>query len=94
MIFLHRRPPTTPPPPPTAGPPRLWLFLLVSLLCLWHCHGSSRSTNLFKVSGGHPTKSQSIGHFSGYLPRGLPVPASGPSRKHNDIGLQSSRSSP
>ncbi|KAF8011932.1 hypothetical protein BT93_I0149 [Corymbia citriodora subsp. variegata] len=87
MIFFHKRPPTT----PTA--PRLWLFLLMSLLFLWHCHGSSRSTNVFKVNGDHP-KSQSIGHFSGYLPRGLPIPASGPSRKHNDIGLQSSRSSP
>ncbi|CAN8258857.1 unnamed protein product [Cochlearia groenlandica] len=27
-------------------------------------------------------------HFLGFFPRHLPIPVSGPSRKHNDIGIQ------
>ncbi|KAH1079918.1 hypothetical protein J1N35_019679 [Gossypium stocksii] len=37
-------------------------------------------------------KPQYKGHFLGFLPRRFPIPASGPSRKHNDLGLQSWRS--
>ncbi|KAG2716336.1 hypothetical protein I3843_03G123400 [Carya illinoinensis] len=59
-----------------------FLFLLI-ILILGHCHGS-RTTNVFKKP-----KSQHSGHFLGFLPRRIPIPASGPSRKHNDIGLQS-----
>ncbi|CAN1234950.1 Protein IDA-LIKE 4 [Linum perenne] len=28
--------------------------------------------------------------FMGFLPKGMPIPPSAPSRKHNGIGLQSS----
>ena len=64
----------------------LWLFLLFFFIA-GHCHGS-RSSQVFKLK----PRSHNSGHFLGFLPRALPIPASGPSRKHNDIGLQSWRS--
>lgn len=70
----------------------LWLFLLFILL-VGQAHGS-RNSQVFKV---RPIKSQnSSGHdnFSGFLPKGMPIPPSGPSKKHNDIGLQTSQKSP
>ncbi|XVE83311.1 hypothetical protein DITRI_Ditri16bG0078700 [Diplodiscus trichospermus] len=63
----------------------LWLFLTFTFIV--HCHGS-RATSVFRIK----PKSQYTGHFMGFLPRHLPIPASGPSRKHNDLGLQSWRS--
>ncbi|KAK8519294.1 hypothetical protein V6N12_025335 [Hibiscus sabdariffa] len=60
----------------------LWLFLIFSFLVCF-CRGS-RSTKGFRI---HP-KSQYTGHFLGFLPRHFPVPASVPSRKHNELGLQ------
>lgn len=64
----------------------IWLFLLLVFI-VGSCHGS-RVTNVFKFK----PKSQYSGHFLGFLPRRIPIPASGPSRKHNDIGLKSYRS--
>ncbi|XVF58728.1 hypothetical protein PTKIN_Ptkin07bG0090200 [Pterospermum kingtungense] len=64
----------------------LWLFLIFTFL-VYHCH-CSRTTNVFKIN----PKSQYTGHFLGFLPRHLPIPASGPSRKHNNLGLQNWRS--
>ncbi|ESW31814.1 hypothetical protein PHAVU_002G270200 [Phaseolus vulgaris] len=61
----------------------LFLFLFV----LGHCH-ASRATNVYKLR----PKSQHHGHFSGFLPKRMPIPYSTPSRKHNDIGLRSWRS--
>lgn len=64
------------------------LLSLILFLCIFgHCHGS-RTTNVFKVKPKYENK----GHFFGYLPRRIPIPFSSPSRKHNDIGLQSWRS--
>ncbi|PSS26662.1 Protein IDA-LIKE 2 like [Actinidia chinensis var. chinensis] len=67
----------------------LWV-VLVFIFIFGHCKGS-RSSNQFKVMR---PKSQNSGHFLGFLPRRIPIPASGPSRKHNDIGLQGWTSSP
>ncbi|KAL4387024.1 hypothetical protein GQ457_09G011760 [Hibiscus cannabinus] len=61
----------------------LWLFLISSLL-LHYYHGS-RTTKVFRIR----PNSQYTGHFLGFLPRHFPIPASVPSRKHNDLGLQS-----
>ncbi|KAB1210294.1 Protein IDA-LIKE 2 [Morella rubra] len=61
----------------------IWLLFFI----LGHCHGA-RTTNVFKLE----PKSQYSGHFLGFLPRRIPIPVSGPSRKHNDIGLKSWRS--
>ncbi|KAG5000236.1 hypothetical protein JHK87_021308 [Glycine soja] len=64
----------------------MWLFLFLFLL--GHCHGSRATTTVFKFK----PKSQHHGHFSGFLPKRMPIPYSTPSRKHNDIGLRSWRS--
>ncbi|KAH0887975.1 hypothetical protein HID58_050404 [Brassica napus] len=45
----------------------------------------------------HQVQNHKSVQFLGSMPRQFPVPASGPSRKHNDIGLASTtttRSSP
>ncbi|KAK8566139.1 hypothetical protein V6N13_021207 [Hibiscus sabdariffa] len=63
-------------------------FLLIFTPIVWHSHGSSLTTNPFKVK----PKSQHNGHFLGFLPRRFPIPASAPSRKHNGLGLQNWRS--
>ncbi|KAK4393814.1 protein IDA-LIKE 2 [Sesamum angolense] len=60
---------------------------LVFLLVLGHCHASRQPINAFKI---RPKPQQSRGHFLNFLPKRW-VPASGPSRKHNDLGLQSWR---
>ncbi|KAE9602787.1 hypothetical protein Lalb_Chr12g0203271 [Lupinus albus] len=65
----------------------LTIILLFLSIFMNHCHGS-RTTNVFKLK----PKSQHHGHFSGFLPKRMPIPYSNPSRKHNDIGLKSWRS--
>ncbi|KAJ0266017.1 Protein IDA-LIKE 3 [Hirschfeldia incana] len=80
-------------------------LLLVILSC---CHGA-RTTNVFYtsspptqpdvVSPPHRHNSRQVQdhksvQFLGFLPRQFPVPASGPSRKHNDIGLSSTTRTP
>ncbi|GKV35453.1 hypothetical protein SLEP1_g43716 [Rubroshorea leprosula] len=65
----------------------LWLFFFLTFIGGHFCHGS-RTKNVFKIK----PNSQYTGHFLGFLPRHFPIPASGPSRKHNDLGLQSWRS--
>ncbi|GMI68609.1 hypothetical protein HRI_000530200 [Hibiscus trionum] len=68
----------------------LWLLLMLTFI-VSHCHGSrttAAADNVFKIK----PKSPYVGHFVGFLPRHLPIPSSGPSRKHNDLGLQSWRS--
>ncbi|KAG5245018.1 IDA2 protein [Salix suchowensis] len=65
----------------------LCLFFLFFVFFFGYSHGS-RSTNVLNFK----TKTQEEGHFLNFLPRHLPIPTSGPSRRHNDIGLQSSRS--
>ncbi|KAI4294767.1 hypothetical protein MLD38_040904 [Melastoma candidum] len=59
-----------------------------------HCDGSTSSTTNVLWPPQPDDNPQGIGHFLEYLPRGIPIPYSGPSRKHNDIGLQSSSTSP
>ncbi|KAE9601318.1 hypothetical protein Lalb_Chr13g0296521 [Lupinus albus] len=69
--------------------PLMIILLLLFFLFIFmsHCHGS-RTTNLYKFK----SKSQHYGHFFGFLPKGMPIPYSTPSRKHNDIGLISVKS--
>ncbi|OAY23580.1 hypothetical protein MANES_18G089800v8 [Manihot esculenta] len=63
----------------------LWLLLLVS-----HSHGSRQSAQIFKMK---PMFQNSPRTFFGFFPKAMPIPPSGPSRKHNDIGLQSTKAS-
>ncbi|GMN48406.1 hypothetical protein TIFTF001_017591 [Ficus carica] len=64
----------------------LW-FLVVLIFMVGNTHCSRQTDQYFKVK---PCKSQnSANNFLGFLPKGSPIPPSGPSREHNGIGLQS-----
>uniref|UniRef100_A0A7N0V0U2 Uncharacterized protein n=1 Tax=Kalanchoe fedtschenkoi TaxID=63787 RepID=A0A7N0V0U2_KALFE len=85
-----------------------WLLvLLVFTLIIGDCDGASRRylATRTEVSQFKPNTNPNnnddaqkspnmVGHFMGFLPRGIPISASAPSRKHNDLGLQSWKSSP
>ncbi|KFK25267.1 hypothetical protein AALP_AA8G089900 [Arabis alpina] len=89
--------------------PKTILILLLLLVLLSCCNGA-RTMNVFNTSSPpkendvvspphhqqhHQVRDHKSVQFLGFLPRQFPVPASGPSRKHNSIGLTSStRSSP
>ncbi|WZY80259.1 protein IDA-LIKE 3-like [Brassica napus] len=87
------------------------IFILGVLIFFVSCCNGTRTTNMFTRSPPKQTNEVSPPHhhhdhqvqnhksvqFLGSMPRQFPVPASGPSRKHNDIGLASTtttRSSP
>ncbi|GMY29386.1 Protein IDA-LIKE 2 [Fagus crenata] len=67
----------------------LGLLLMLTVMVM-QTHGASHS-HVFKMI---PTSQNSPHNFVGFLPKATPIPPSGPSRKHNNIGLQSSRPSP
>ncbi|CAL0316032.1 unnamed protein product [Lupinus luteus] len=67
--------------------------LLVMLVLMIYLFGHSYGSRHTPLSKAHP-KSQTPNHFLGFLPKATPIPASGPSRKHNDIGFQSSFGKP
>lgn len=67
----------------------LWFFLLVlSFFFIDHSNATRTSHQFFKFN---PNNNQNSGHFYNVMPKRFPIPASGPSRKHNEIGLQSWR---
>ncbi|KAG6475776.1 hypothetical protein ZIOFF_065005 [Zingiber officinale] len=59
-------------------------LLLLLLLFVSCSHGSSdrRGLRVSSIAKKNP------GYLTGFLPRGVPIPPSGPSKKHNSIGLQ------
>ncbi|TQD79143.1 hypothetical protein C1H46_035303 [Malus baccata] len=66
----------------------VWLFVTFIFIPLGNCHASpTTAAQVFR-----PKYMQNSGHFLGFFPRRIPIPASGPSRKHNGIGLRSWRS--
>ncbi|XXG78162.1 hypothetical protein AAC387_Pa08g2161 [Persea americana] len=67
---------------------RLAIPLFLFLLLAAQCHGSS-STKKQVLST--KTRSGNFGSFLGFFPRARPIPPSGPSKKHNTIGLRSWR---
>ncbi|KAF8115744.1 hypothetical protein N665_0025s0196 [Sinapis alba] len=80
---------------------RRTILILGLLLVILSCCNGARTTNMFSTSS--PPKQPHVvlpphHHKSvqvlGFLPRQFPVPASGPSRKHNDIGLSSTTRTP
>uniref|UniRef100_A0A7N0T9G3 Uncharacterized protein n=1 Tax=Kalanchoe fedtschenkoi TaxID=63787 RepID=A0A7N0T9G3_KALFE len=74
----------------------LLLFLLLCIAGLWLGDGSSRvhvHQVAFNPMRPHYHHHNSPADFMGFLPRGIPIPNSAPSRKHNSIGLQSWRPS-
>ncbi|XVE60156.1 hypothetical protein DITRI_Ditri05aG0105100 [Diplodiscus trichospermus] len=67
-----------------------WLLLLLFIFLFGQAYygSSSRYSHIFKVNPkSHQNSPRS---FFGALPKTMPIPPSGPSKKHNDIGLQSS----
>lgn len=75
--------------------PQALLLLLLIILCFFfthHCDASRfSSSSVFYRNPNNDHNNNTMmrrGHFLGFLPRHLPVPASAPSRKHNDIGIQ------
>ncbi|KAE8100443.1 hypothetical protein FH972_018340 [Carpinus fangiana] len=71
----------------------LWFLLLWILLVgvTQADHDAGGNSQVFKVK---PKSQNSPRKFLGFLPKGKPIPPSGPSKKHNNIGLQSSQRSP
>ncbi|KAE9617419.1 hypothetical protein Lal_00034754 [Lupinus albus] len=72
---------------------RLVLLKLMFLLLnrVGSCYGSSQTQVFFNVK----TKSQGLPQsFYGYLPKAMPIPHSGPSRKHNGIEIERSLGKP
>ncbi|CAL0302970.1 unnamed protein product [Lupinus luteus] len=70
----------------------LVLLRLMLLLIYWvgSCYGSSQ-TQVFNVK----PKSQGLPQsFYSYLPKAMPIPSSGPSRKHNGIEIERSLGKP
>ncbi|AED91449.1 unnamed protein product [Arabidopsis thaliana] len=80
--------------------------ILVLLLVLLSCCNGARTTNVFNTSSPpkqkdvvspphdhvhHQVQDHKSVQFLGSLPRQFPVPTSGPSRKHNEIGLSSTK---
>ncbi|KAG6774316.1 hypothetical protein POTOM_021669 [Populus tomentosa] len=68
----------------------LWLLLITSSAS--HTYGA-RQSQIFKMMKPN-SQSSSPSTFMGFLPKGIPIPPSGPSKRHNDIGLQGSKSFP
>ncbi|KAJ6730603.1 PROTEIN IDA-LIKE 5 [Salix viminalis] len=53
----------------------------------------SRKTKSFKMIEPN-SQNSSRSTFTGFFPKGMPIPPSAPSKKHNDIGLQSTEPLP
>lgn len=68
---------------------RLLLLTAVAVL-LFHGGDASRTINTYKIRSEPPPNSDSGGHFLNFMPKRW-IPASAPSRKHNDLGLQNWR---
>ncbi|KAG5246034.1 Protein IDA [Salix suchowensis] len=68
----------------------LWLLLITS--SVGHIYGA-RQSQIFKMIKPS-SQNSSPSTFMGFLPKGMPVPPSGPSKRHNGIGIKSSNSLP
>ncbi|CAA7053055.1 unnamed protein product [Microthlaspi erraticum] len=73
------------------NPQALILLVLCFFFFIQHS-GASRplpsSVFYTNPNNDHNKDTMRRGHFLGFLPRHFPIPASAPSRKHNDIGIQ------
>ncbi|KAF7016471.1 hypothetical protein CFC21_030077 [Triticum aestivum] len=78
-----------------ALPPQLrWYVLPLLLLLLAMASSSScEASRGMQPFRGRPLERGAANHFFGFLPRG-PVTPSGPSRKHNAVGLDSQLEKP
>ncbi|KAL8045182.1 hypothetical protein ABFS82_08G096100 [Erythranthe guttata] len=65
-------------------------LVIVAQMVVGQCNGSRTTINAFKTTPHSSSSSSPRGHFSNLLPKRW-VPFSAPSRKHNDLGLQTWR---
>ncbi|TKY51382.1 IDA 2 [Spatholobus suberectus] len=65
----------------------LLVLLLLVIYFFGQSYGSRHTLQVFKVQ---PKAKALPPNFFGFMPKAMPIPPSGPSRKHNDIGFQSS----
>ncbi|KAG2242272.1 hypothetical protein Bca4012_085021 [Brassica carinata] len=72
--------------------PQALLLLFLCFFFIHHCDASRAllPSSVFYINPNNNHNKTTTGrdHFLGFFPRHFPVPASGPSRKHNDIGQQ------
>lgn len=71
-------------------------MILFLIMIIFSCDANgARHTQFLKVKPRTTTTHQS-GHnnFFGFLPKGVPIPPSGPSQRHNAIGLDGTDESP
>lgn len=73
----------------------LCTLVLLIMFLVGPTNGSSRSkhTQFLKVKP-KTTHNSHHGSFYGFLPKAMPIPPSGPSKRHNDIGFKSSQPLP
>ncbi|KAK7343724.1 hypothetical protein VNO77_12712 [Canavalia gladiata] len=69
----------------------LLVLLLLFIYFVGHSYGSRHTHQVYKVQ---PKAKALPPTFFGFLPKAMPIPPSGPSRKHNSFGLQSSMGKP
>ncbi|KAI3464662.1 hypothetical protein Pfo_021325 [Paulownia fortunei] len=74
--------------------PQVIHILLVFFMIIFTCDhaNGARHTQFLKVKPHTHNSPDST--FLGFLPKGVPIPPSGPSRRHNDIGLAGGEGSP
>ncbi|GMI77092.1 hypothetical protein HRI_001378500 [Hibiscus trionum] len=71
------------------------LLLLLSLFSFAEARGSSRFSHTLNIRPKSTHEKEKLPNsFVGALPKSMPIPPSAPSKKHNDIGLQSSTTFP
>ncbi|KAL1533485.1 hypothetical protein AAHA92_33364 [Salvia divinorum] len=60
--------------------------IIILVLCILFCiddANGARHTQFLKVRRSSPEST-----FYGFLPKGVPIPPSAPSKRHNSIGLE------
>ncbi|GFP97791.1 protein ida-like 2 [Phtheirospermum japonicum] len=70
--------------------PIVLLLLLIFSLYDHHANGVRPRRTQIMMKAKPQTTQNSIKIIFGFLPKGVAIPPSGPSRRHNDIGLKSS----
>ncbi|KAL4182798.1 hypothetical protein AMTRI_Chr11g94920 [Amborella trichopoda] len=60
------------------------ILLVLLMVCLVPCYGS-RITQTFSSK---PTKPENFRYYFNFFPKAMPIPPSGPSKRHNGLGLQ------
>ncbi|PIM98563.1 hypothetical protein CDL12_28952 [Handroanthus impetiginosus] len=68
-------------------PQILLIFLMFLIICTCDHASCARHTQFFKVKPLIRNTPNST--YFGFLPKGVPIPPSGPSRRHNGFGVES-----